>query len=195
MMPAPHWARSEPRGHEPPREASPGGVTLVFALGANLGDPLPALRQAARALAGELRDARVSSVVSTPPEGGSGQPDYLNAVVVGTGAHTPAAALALARRLEGAMGRERPYPGAPRTLDVDVIFVGDAVVRTPDLTVPHPRWRGREFVVVPLLDVAPGYVDPETGLTVADVARDAGWEPGRLRVVAGPGELLQGEAA
>lgn len=187
--------RIRSRGHRHHGDESPRGATLVFALGANLGDALGALRLAARALACELEEARVSSVVSTPPEGGADQPRYLNAVVAGVGAHTPDEALALARRLEGALGRERPYPGAPRTLDVDVVFMGGTVIHTPDLRIPHPRWRTRDFVVVPLLDVVPGFVDPESGLTVADVARDAGWAPGRFPVVAAPGDLLRGEAA
>lgn len=195
MNPAPRRIRNESRGHRPHRDEPRSGATLVFALGANLGDALGALRVAARALDRELDEARVSSVVSTSPEGGADHPRYLNAVVAGVGAHTPDEALALARRLEGALGRERLYPGAPRTLDVDVVFVGGAVVRTPDLRIPHPRWRTRDFVVVPLLDVVPGFVDPESGLTVADVARDAGWTSGRFPVVAAPGELLRGEPA
>lgn len=195
MKPAPRRVRKKPRGHRLRREIPPRGATLVFALGANLGDALGALRLAARALACELGEVRASSVVSTPPEGGVDQPGYLNAVVAGVGAHTPEEALALARRLEGSLGRERPYPGAPRTLDVDIVFMGDAVIHTPVLRVPHPRWRTRDFVVVPLLDVVPGFVDPESGLTVADVARDAGWAPGRFPVVAAPGDLLRGEAA
>lgn len=168
---------------------------MVFALGSNLGDRLGALRAAARALADALADARVSAVYATPPEGGADQPGYLNAAVAGAGPHAPGQALDLARRVEGLLGRERPHPGAPRTLDVDVVFVGGAVVDAPGLCVPHPRWRGRDFVVVPLLDVVPGFVDPVSGMTVAEVAREAGWGPDRFPRVAEAGALLGTEAA
>ncbi len=169
---------------------------LVFALGANLGDPLGTLRTAAARLASRLDRPEVSAVYRTPPEGNAPQPPYLNAVVVGEGTLDPAEALALAREAERGAGRERPYEGAPRTLDVDVLFVGDAVVDTPSLRVPHPRWRTRDFVVVPLLDVAPDLRDPETGDRVRDVARAAGWGPERFPLVMERGGLLSpGEGA
>jgi 2-amino-4-hydroxy-6-hydroxymethyldihydropteridine diphosphokinase len=75
-------------------------------------------------------------------------------------------------------------------LDVDVIFVGGHVVDEPGLHVPHPRWYARDFVVVPLLDVVPEWRDPRTGRTVADVAREAGWEAARFRRVAPAGAWL-----
>lgn len=164
--------------------------TVVFALGANLGDPLSALHRAVARLAGELRGARVSAVYATPAEGGADQPPYLNAVVAGEGTMTPEGALTLARVLEAEAGRKRPYPGAPRSLDVDVLFVGDHVVHEPHLRLPHPRWRVRDFVVVPLLDVAPDLTDPESGIAVKEVARASGWDGRRFPVVLGPGALL-----
>ncbi len=63
--------------------------------------------------------------------------------------------------LEQAAGRERPYPNAPRTLDLDLIFYGDARMSSPQLTLPHPRWRERAFVVCPLRDVAPERVSDD----------------------------------
>ncbi|HSW28308.1 MAG TPA: 2-amino-4-hydroxy-6-hydroxymethyldihydropteridine diphosphokinase [Longimicrobiales bacterium] len=165
----------------------------VFALGSNLGDPLSVLRAATARLASGLERPEVSAVYRTPPEGGAPQPPYLNAVLVGDGPLDPAEALALAREAERAAGRERPYVGAPRTLDVDVLFVGDAVVDTPSLRLPHPRWRTRDFVVVPLLDVAPDLRDPETGYCVRDVARTAGWGPERFPLVLERGGLLSPE--
>jgi len=73
---------------------------------------------------------------------------------------------------------------------VDVLFVGDHVVDGPELRLPHPRWRVRDFVVVPLLDVAPDLTDPESGAVVKDVARAAGWDARRFPTVVGPGGLL-----
>lgn len=167
-----------------------GSRTLAFALGANLGRPLEALRRAARGLAAVLDGTRVSAVYVTPPEGGADQPVYLNAVVSGEADLSPRQALDLARSLEGEAGRRRSRPGAARTLDVDVLFVGSAVVDEAGLRVPHPRWRQRDFVVVPLLDVAPDLVDPETGTSVRAVADANGWDAGRFPVAAEAGSLL-----
>jgi 2-amino-4-hydroxy-6-hydroxymethyldihydropteridine diphosphokinase len=75
-------------------------------------------------------------------------------------------------------------------LDVDVLFLDDEVVSEPDLQIPHPRWKGRLFVVIPLVDVDPGWVDPETGWTVDEVARRAGWTKDSLERVASPDALL-----
>lgn len=173
-----------------------GGERLaVFALGGNLGDPLESIRSAVVRLAEVLRDPRVSAVYRTPPEGGAPQPAYLNAAVAGHTRMTAREALAFARSLEAAAGRERPYSGAPRTLDVDVVFLGEDVVDEPDLRVPHPRWARRDFVVVPLLDVAPDFVDPRTGWSVRDVAAAAGWSGHLLPRVLEPGAILSAEVS
>lgn len=168
-------------------------VTVVFALGANLGDPLAALRHAAGRLAALLREVRVSAVYATPAVGDADQPDYLNAVLAGKGDLSPRQALKLARRLETEMGRERPFSGAPRTLDVDVLFVGGSTVDEPDLKVPHPRWRSRSFVGVPLMDVAPDLVDPASGATVSEIARQEGWMPPTFPKVLEAGALISQE--
>jgi 2-amino-4-hydroxy-6-hydroxymethyldihydropteridine diphosphokinase len=147
----------------------------VFALGGNLGEPLMALRAAVTRLATILDLPRVSAVYRTQPEGGADQPGYLNAAVAGGTCLSPREVLKLSQDLEAEAGRERPYPGAPRTLDVDVVFVGDSVVDEPGLRIPHPRWALRDFVVVPLMDIVPDFMDPETGRTVREVAMAAGW--------------------
>ena len=71
--------------------------------------------------------------------------------------------------IESARGRLRPHPNAPRTLDLDLILFGDAVIDEPSLTVPHPRFRERRFVLEPLAEIAPELRDPVTGKTVADL--------------------------
>jgi len=162
----------------------------MFALGANLGSTLEALAKAAAALASVLDGTSVSGVYRTPPEGGADQPSYLNAVVRGTGTFDAHGALRVAARLEREAGRVRTEPGAARVLDVDVLFVGDEVVDEPGLHVPHARWDVRDFVVVPLMDVAPDWRDPRSGRTVAEVARAAGWAAGRFPSVLPPGRLL-----
>jgi 2-amino-4-hydroxy-6-hydroxymethyldihydropteridine diphosphokinase len=77
-------------------------------------------------------------------------------------------------RIEQTLGRERPYPGAPRTIDLDLILFDGAVIDEPDLTVPHPRFRERAFVLEPLAEIASDWIDPVTGKTVGELLRDLG---------------------
>ncbi|HSG09426.1 MAG TPA: 2-amino-4-hydroxy-6-hydroxymethyldihydropteridine diphosphokinase [Longimicrobiales bacterium] len=167
----------------------------VFALGGNLDDPLATLRVAVGRLAAVLEAPRVSAVYRTRPEGGADQPCYLNATVAGATLLSPREVLGLAQALEADAGRVRPYPGAPRSLDVDVVFLGDTVVDEPGLRIPHPRWAGRDFVVIPLLDIVPDFLDPESGRTVRDVAAAAGWLGMTLPRELEPGDLLALEAS
>ena len=77
-------------------------------------------------------------------------------------------------RIENARGRKRPFPGAPRTLDLDLILMGGLVVRQRDLQVPHPRFRQRRFVLEPLAAIAPDLMDPVTRQTVRELLDDLG---------------------
>ncbi len=134
-------------------------VTAYVALGANLGDPQAALRQALRGLAAlpQTQLVRASSFYRTAPIDSSG-PDYINAVAELRTALTPQGLLAGLQALEQAAGRERPWRNAPRTLDLDVLLYGDVRLGTPALTIPHPRMHERAFVLVPLAEIAPARV-------------------------------------
>jgi 2-amino-4-hydroxy-6-hydroxymethyldihydropteridine diphosphokinase len=99
------------------------------------------------------------------------QPRFLNAAAVGQTTLTARELLSLLLDLERQLGRERPFPGAPRTLDLDLILFGSAVIDEPGLIVPHPRFRERRFVLEPLAEIAADWVDPVTGLTVGDLWR------------------------
>jgi 2-amino-4-hydroxy-6-hydroxymethyldihydropteridine diphosphokinase len=126
-------------------------------IGSNLGDRAAHLQGAVDALGrfDGLRVVAVSRVYETSPVGGPPQPDYLNAVVVVDSALTARALLDAAHEVEAAAERVRTVRWGPRTLDVDILLVGDEQVDEPDLVVPHPRMAERAFVVVPLADVAP----------------------------------------
>lgn len=133
-------------------------------LGANLGDARAALREAVAALGAlpQTRLAAVSSLYRSAPIDSSG-PDYLNAVAALDTATEPPALLQALQAIEQAHGRERPYRNAPRTLDLDLLLHGDAVLDTPTLTLPHPRIAQRAFVLQPLAELAPGLLLPGHG--------------------------------
>lgn len=131
-------------------------MRAYLALGSNLGDRRAALAAAVAGLAEAGPIVAVSSVYETDPVGGpAAQSAYLNAVVALETTWTPRQLLSLAARLEDEAGRVRAERWGPRTLDVDVLLVGEETVDEPDLTVPHPRMWERAFVTVPLYEVAP----------------------------------------
>jgi len=132
-------------------------------IGSNLGDRLAHLRLAVDSLVREpgIHVVAVSPVYETAPVGGPEQDDYLNAVVALDTALDARALLEIAQRIEASAHRVRRERWGPRTLDVDVLLVGDDRVDEPDLQVPHPRLTARAFVLVPLADVAPEWRDHE----------------------------------
>jgi len=142
---------------------------VAIALGSNLGDREACLRAALEALRPTIGSLRVSSFHETAPVGVGQQPTFLNAAAVGETSLPPQALLATLLDIEKQFGRERPYPGAPRTLDLDLILYGDEVIERPDLIVPHPRFRERRFVLEPLSEIAADWRDPVTGRTVIEL--------------------------
>lgn len=146
-------------------------VTAYIALGANLGDARATVRDALLALdrLPQTRLLRASGLYRTAPWEASG-PDFINAVAAvetGLDAHE---LLRVLQALELQAGRERPYRNAPRTLDLDLLLYGNAVIDAPELTVPHPRLRERAFVLVPLAEIAPALVTADELRAVADQA-------------------------
>jgi 2-amino-4-hydroxy-6-hydroxymethyldihydropteridine diphosphokinase len=143
---------------------------VVLALGSNQGERLAMLQGAVDALADtpDLVVVAVSPVYETDPVGGPEQPDFLNAVVVAEGPQSPRTLLERALAIEDAFDRTRDVHWGPRTLDVDVVAVGDLTVDEPDLVVPHPLAVDRAFVLVPWCDADPAAELPGAG-RVADL--------------------------
>jgi len=146
--------------------------TVLIGIGANLHDangapPLATCRAAIAALArlpgaGPVAVSRWYATEAEPR--GQGAPDYVNGVArLDLPPGDPVALLAALRAIEAAAGRTRPYPNAPRTLDLDLIDAWGLVRLAPDPVLPHPRATLRRFVLVPLMDVAPDWRDPVTG--------------------------------
>jgi 2-amino-4-hydroxy-6-hydroxymethyldihydropteridine diphosphokinase len=149
-----------------------GPTRVAIALGTNLGDRQRNLEEAVAALRGLLEDLAVSSFHDTAPVGVPlPHPNYLNAAVTGLTWLTPHTLLARLHDIERGLGRVRPHANAPRTIDLDLILHGVARIDEPSLTVPHPRFRDRAFVLAPLAEIAPAMVDPESGLSIGELFR------------------------
>jgi 2-amino-4-hydroxy-6-hydroxymethyldihydropteridine diphosphokinase len=142
---------------------------VAIALGSNLGDREASLRAALEALRGSVHALRFSSFYDTAPVGVGDQPIFLNAAAVGETSLPARDLLDTLLGIEQRLGRERPFPGAPRTLDLDLILYGDDIIDAPGLIVPHPRFRERRFVLEPLAEIAADWRDPVTGRTVSEL--------------------------
>lgn len=140
----------------------PRAVEAFIGLGANLGDARAAVRAAMASIASlpGTQALAASSLYSSAPVGEGAQgPNYINAVLAVRTQLTAPALLAHLQDIENMAGRERPYANAPRTLDLDLLLYGDEEIRTPTLTVPHPRMYERAFVLQPLAQIAPQRVN------------------------------------
>ena len=133
-------------------------MRAFLALGSNLGEREALLRRAVTSIPDLVA---VSPVYETDPVGGPEQEPFLNCVVELDTARTPHELLELCQLLEADAERVRIERWGPRTLDVDVLLVGDLTVDEPDLIVPHPRMWDRRFVLAPLADLAPDLVPPD----------------------------------
>jgi 2-amino-4-hydroxy-6-hydroxymethyldihydropteridine diphosphokinase len=151
-----------------------GTRRAFLGLGSNLGDRMAHLERAVALLeaGGGLR--AVSPVYETEPVGGPPQDPYLNVVVELVTAEPARTLLARCQALEADAGRVRSVRFGPRTLDADVLLVGEEVVDDPDLAVPHPRMFERRFVLAPLADLAPELVPPGTLESAVGAVRRVG---------------------
>ena len=138
------------------------------ALGSNLQDPQAQVERALQTIANtaNITLIKASSLYKTAPVGYENQPDFINAVAEIETDLNPIALLQTLLEIETQHGRERPFPNAPRVLDLDVLLYEGVSTNTPELTLPHPRMHNRGFVMLPLAEIAPkinignhGYAD------------------------------------
>ncbi len=133
-----------------------GYFFTYLSLGSNLGDRLENLIQALKRIKEEGNlIIRVSSVYETRPLGKTNQPDFLNLVAEVKTKLSPFLFLALLQRIENEMGRVRKEKWGPRIIDIDLIFYEDLEIESPELTLPHPLFKERAFVLIPLMEVLP----------------------------------------
>jgi 2-amino-4-hydroxy-6-hydroxymethyldihydropteridine diphosphokinase len=131
--------------------------TLVFlSLGSNVGDREANLRDAQKRLGAVGRVAAVSSFYETEPVEFTQQPWFLNCAVALETAQTPQQLMTSILNIEETMGRRRVQKKGPRTIDIDILLFGDAVLDSPQVTIPHPAMHKRRFVLEPLAEIAPG---------------------------------------
>lgn len=146
-------------------------VTAALGLGSNLGDRLKSLHRAATAL-GELgRLTGRSDVFETEPWGVEDQPRFLNACVTMELDLPPEELLLSIKKIENRMGRREAPRWGPREIDIDVLLMGDLLLETKALRIPHLNLQDREFVLVPLAQLLPDWRHPRLGLSVAEMAR------------------------
>lgn len=155
-------------------EATSRPPTRVYVgLGSNLADPVNQVERALAALARlpETRCEAVSPLYRTPPMGPPGQPDYINAVAALSTTLAPHRLLDELQAIEHAHARRRAERWGPRTLDLDILLIGEKVLHDERLTVPHPGLAERAFVLLPLCDIAPDLEVPGQGRASSLLAR------------------------
>ncbi len=147
-------------------------MRVLLSLGGNLGDREDNLRKALRALRAleGVALGRVSHTYETEPLGDTAQPVFLNLAAEIETDLGPLELLDAVKGIEKRLGREATYRWGPRVIDIDLILCGSEVIDGERLTVPHPEFRKRAFVLAPLAEIAPDAIDPVTGRTVAELA-------------------------
>jgi 2-amino-4-hydroxy-6-hydroxymethyldihydropteridine diphosphokinase len=153
-------------------------VGIYLGLGSNIGDREDNLRHALSALkASEVLPCRSAALYSTEPRDFENQPWFLNTVVEVLTSLEPQYLLQACLALETSAGRIRTIPSGPRAIDIDILLYDEVIVTAEGLRIPHPRFRERRFVLVPLVELAPEAVDPVSGRTMRqllDVCSDTG---------------------
>jgi 2-amino-4-hydroxy-6-hydroxymethyldihydropteridine diphosphokinase len=141
-------------------------ASIYLSLGSNLGNRAENLKQAIALLAPEITAGAVSALYETAPMYVEDQPKFLNIVCQATTRLGPTGLLKKIKAIEKEI---EPTPHAhnqPRIIDVDLLFYDDAIITTPELTIPHPRITERAFVLVPLADIAPELIHPSLGISI-----------------------------
>jgi len=161
--------------------------TVVYlGLGSNLGDREEQLNRAIELLAAKLDLEMTSSTYETEPVGYVEQPRFLNLVCRGYTELTPGQLLRLAKDIESEMGRVPSFRDASRPIDIDILFYDDEIIKTHNLTIPHPRLAERAFVLIPLAEIAPEMMHPGLKRSIGEMAATVDGRDGVRRIAGGP---------
>ena len=144
-------------------------VEIYLSLGSNLGDRMDNLAQAVDRLSQKLTLKKLSSVYEAKPLYIKEQPLFLNTVLSANTRLAPFKLLSFIKGIESELGRQPSFRNAPRLIDIDILFYGDQIIDTLELTIPHPRITERAFVLVPLAEIAPRLVYPLTHEKISDL--------------------------
>lgn len=144
-------------------------IRVFLGIGTNLGDRERNLQQARDVLSQRLEILKELSIYQTAPWGYLDQPAFLNQVIEAQTDLSSLNLLDFLKQTERQLGRQANFRYGPRLIDLDILFVGDKIIQTPRLQVPHPRLTQRAFVLVPLAEIAPNFVHPQNKQTVAQL--------------------------
>jgi 2-amino-4-hydroxy-6-hydroxymethyldihydropteridine diphosphokinase len=143
---------------------------VLLGLGTNLGQRHVNLQQAVTGLRERVIVTAVSPIYESEPWGITDQPRFLNLCLQGSTRLPPQPLLQFIKQLERRLGRQTTTKWGPRLIDIDILFYDDLILHTDKLIIPHPHIAERAFVLVPLADIAAGFVHPVTGKTIAEMA-------------------------
>jgi 2-amino-4-hydroxy-6-hydroxymethyldihydropteridine diphosphokinase len=147
-------------------------MRYFLSLGSNLGDKRRNLLRALNALKrGKVELIRASSIYHTQPVGTPPQPWFYNQVIEVDTGFSPGRLLSLAKKVERELGRRAGPKSGPRTIDIDILLAGDRIIASKKLIIPHPRMAERNFVLIPLKEIAPQAVHPVLGVEIKTLAR------------------------
>ncbi len=150
---------------------SRGWKPALVALGSNMGDRAAHIESALTAMDENqaIRLLASSELTETAPYGVTDQDDFLNGAIYIETILSPHALLAFLQQLENESGRERTRHWGPRTLDLDLIYYSDHILHSDKLTLPHPEMQKRDFVLEPICEITPNYIDPRYGIPVSEL--------------------------
>ncbi len=138
-------------------------------LGANLGDAAKTFLAVTHYLSDSLKELRASSLYITRPFGDTDQGNFTNAVISGICPLEPIGLLRLLQHIENQLGKRKLRSNGPRVIDLDILFWGNRILKFNDLQIPHPRATERDFVLLPMYELDPHWIDPVNGKSIEEL--------------------------